>query len=183
MGLPSHPSGSGSCRVASTSIIERLRGERNALVDRFAEAIVVEGGRRDGSAETRVKIDLRHPEPADGAQWRLERWRLRTAHHRLARAPFSRDVLAAFHDADAQKGRRLTAIDRRTVEKGRIGVVLDAAIALNRLNSPTWDSDAAGSGTAPGASTTSWWRDVCRSPPPGNAKGTNRSKTRLSRRR
>jgi len=46
-----------------------LRGERSTLVDGFAEAIVVEGGRRDGSAETRVTIDLRHPELADdGAQ-------------------------------------------------------------------------------------------------------------------
>lgn len=182
--------------MPSTSIIDRLRGERNTLVDRFAEAIVVEGGRRDGSAETRVTIDLRHPELADdGGSGGPERWRLRTARHRLARAPFSRDVLAAFHDAEAQKGRRLTAvdlrnqsrvaalmawhfevrprqggsrrphlvtalsvaqdaegslrgeylvacwllcmiglaIDRRTVEKGRIGVVLDAAIALEQV--------------------------------------------------
>lgn len=180
--------------MASTSIIDRLRGQRNALVDRFAEALVVEGGRRGGSAETRVKVDLRHPELSDGERGRPERWRLRTARHRLVRAPFSRDVLAAFHDAEAQKGRRLTAvdlrnqsrvaalmawhfeppprqggsrrphlltalsvaqdaegplrgeylvacwllctiglaIDRRTVEKGRIGVVLDAAIALEQ---------------------------------------------------
>jgi hypothetical protein len=181
--------------MPSISIIDRLRGERNALVDLFAEAIVIEGGRRDGSAETRVTIDLRHPELTDDEeQDGRERWRLRTARHRLARAPFSRDVLAAFHDAEAQKGRRLTAvdlrnqsrvaammawhfeprprqggsrrphlvtalsvaqdaagplrgeylvacwllcmiglaIDRRTVEKGRIGVVLDAAIALER---------------------------------------------------
>jgi hypothetical protein len=110
------------------------------------------------------------------------------------RAPFSRETLAAFHGAEAEKGRRLTAvdlrnqnrvaalmawhfeprpaqggsrrpllvvalalagdtqgtlrgeyltacwllcliglaIDRRTVAKGRIGVVLDAAIALSR---------------------------------------------------
>jgi len=181
--------------MPSTSIIARLRGERNALVDHFAEATAVEGGRRDGSAETRVTIDLRHPGPAgDEEQHGRERWRLRTARHRLARAPFPRDVLVAFHDAEAQKGRRLTAIDlrnqnrvaalmawhfeprprqggsrrphlitalsvaqdaegplhgeylvacwllcaiglaidRRTVEKGRIGVVLDAAIALEQ---------------------------------------------------
>lgn len=158
-------------------------------------AIAVEGGRRDGSAETRVTIDLRHPGLAgDEEQHGRERWRLRTARHRLARAPFPRDVFVAFHDAEAQKGRRLTAIDlrnqnrvaalmawhfeprprqggsrrphlitalsvaqdaegplrgeylvacwllcaiglaidRRTVEKGRIGVVLDAAIALEQ---------------------------------------------------
>jgi hypothetical protein len=181
--------------VPSISVIDRLRGQRNALIDRFAEATVVEGGRRDGSAETRVTIDLRHPEPADDEeQGGRERWRLRTARHRLVRAPFSRDVLAAFHEAEAQKGRRLTAvdlrnqsrvaalmawhfeprprqggsrrphlitalslaqdaegslrgeylvacwllcviglaIDRRTVNKGRIGVVLDAAIALEQ---------------------------------------------------
>ena len=181
--------------MPSTSIIDRLRGQRNVLVDRFAEAIVVEGGRRDGSAETRVTIDLRHPElPDGGEQGRPERWRLRTARHRLVRAPFSRAALAAFHDAEVLKGRRLTAvdlrnqgrvaalmawhfeprpgqggsrrphlvtalslshdvegplrgeylvacwllcmiglaIDRRTVEKGRIGVVLDAAIVLDK---------------------------------------------------
>ncbi len=182
--------------MPSASIIDRLRGERSTLVDRFAEAVVVDGGRRDGSAETRVTIDLRHPELADdGGSGGPERWRLRTARHRLARAPFSRDVLAAFHDAEAHKGRRLTAvdlrnqnrvaalmawhfeprprqggsrrphlvialsmaqdvegplrgeylvacwllcmiglaIDRRTVEKGGIGVVLDAAIALKQV--------------------------------------------------
>lgn len=181
--------------MPSISIIDRLRGERKALVSRFAEAIVIEGGRRDGSAETRVAIDLRHPELADDeVEGGHERWRLRTARHRLARAPFSRDVLATFHGAEAQKGRRLTAvdlrnegrvaalmawhfeprqaqggsrrphlvtalslaedaegplrgeylvacwllcmiglaIDRRTVEKGRIGVVLDAAIVLDK---------------------------------------------------
>lgn len=181
--------------AGSAGIIDRLRGERNALIDRFAEAIVVEGGRRDGGAETRVTIDLRHPGPAgDWKQGGRERWRLRTTRHRLARAPFSRDVLAVFHDAEPRKGRRLTAvdlrnqsrvaalmawhfeprprqggsrrphlvtalsvaqdaegplrgeylvacwllcmiglaIDRRTVERGRIGVVLDAAVALEQ---------------------------------------------------
>ena len=146
--------------MPSTSIIDRLRGERSTLADRFAEAIVVEGGRRDGSAETRVTIDLRHPELADdGGSGGPERWRLRTARHRLARAPFSRDVLAAFHDAEAQKGRRLTAVDLRNqnrvaalmawhfeprtrqggsrrphlVTALSIGVVLDAAIALKQV--------------------------------------------------
>jgi hypothetical protein len=180
--------------VPSTSIVNRLRGQRDALVDELAEAITVEGGRRDGSDETRVTIDLRYPDVPGEELGQTERWRLRTARHRLARAPFSRAALAAFHDAEAQKGRRLTAvdlrnqsrvaalmawhfeprpaqggsrrphlvtalslaedakgplrgeylvacwllcmvglaIDRRTVEKGRIGVVLDAAIVLDK---------------------------------------------------
>jgi len=178
--------------VPYTSIINRLRNQSDALVDEFAGAITVEGGRRDGSAETRVAIDLRYPDLPGEAVGQPERWRLRTARHRLARAPFTRAALAAFHAAEAQKGRRLTAvdlrnqgrvaalmawhfeprpgqdgsrrphlvtalslaedaegplrgeylvacwllcmiglaIDRRTVEKGRIGVVLDAAIVL-----------------------------------------------------
>ena len=178
--------------MPSTSIIDRLREQRNVLVDAFADAIVIEGGRRDGSTETRVAIDLRFPDPPSKGYDRVERWRLRTARHRLVRAPFSRAALAAFHRAEPQKGRRLTAvdlrsqsrvaalmswhfeprpgqggsrrphlvtalslaedahgtlrgeylvacwllcmiglaIDRRTVAKGRIGVVLDAAIAL-----------------------------------------------------
>jgi hypothetical protein len=113
--------------MPSTSIIDRLRGERSTLVDRFAEAIVVEGGRRDGSAETRVTIDLRHPELADdGGSGGRERWRLRTARHRLAAS------------ASSPAGCWLLcmiglAIDRRTVENGRIGVVLDAAIALKQV--------------------------------------------------
>lgn len=180
--------------MPSTSIVNRLRGQRDALVDEFAEAITVEGGRRDGSDETRVTIDLRYPDVPGEELDQTERWRLRTARHRLARAPFSRAALAAFHGAEAQKGRRLTAvdlrnqsrvaalmawhfeprpgqggsrrphlvtalslpedaegplrgeylvacwllcmiglaIDRRTVEKGRIGVVLDAAIVLDK---------------------------------------------------
>jgi len=180
--------------VGSTSIIDRLRGGRDELLDDFAEAIAVEGGRRHGGPETRVAVDLRYPEAPSKARDRPARWRLRTARHRLARAPFSRPALAAFHTAEAQKGRRLVAvdlwnqsrvaalmawhfeprprrggsrrphlitalslagdargalrgeyllacwllcliglaIDRRTVAKGRIGVVLDAAIALEK---------------------------------------------------
>lgn len=180
--------------MPSTSIIDRLREQRTGLVDHFSEAIVVEGGRRDGSAETRVAVDLRYPDAPGEEQGRPERWRLRTARHRLVRAPFSRSTLTAFHSAEAQKGRRLTAvdlrnqsrvaalmawhfeprpgqggsrrphlvtalslagdaqgalhseylvacwllcmiglaIDRRTVAKGRIGVVLDGAIALEK---------------------------------------------------
>ncbi|HEX6687599.1 MAG TPA: hypothetical protein VF085_02910 [Solirubrobacterales bacterium] len=86
-------------------------GWRNSLLDRFADAITVEGGRRDGSAETRIRLDLRHPDVADSPDKGFERWRLRTARHRLARAPFSRETLTAFHAAEAQKGRRLIAVD------------------------------------------------------------------------
>jgi hypothetical protein len=182
--------------VRSTPIIGRLLARRDELLERFAAALVVETGRRAGDPETRVRIDLRYPDPdpeAEGEGGR-ERWRLRTARHRLAGAPFGREALAAFHGAEAQKGRRLTAvdlgnegrvaalmawhfesspaaggsrrphlvvalavaedargplrgeylvacwllcllglaIDRRTVAKGRIGVVLDTAIDLPR---------------------------------------------------
>lgn len=171
--------------------LNRLLDQRDRLLDRFAEAITIEDGRRHGSTETRVALDLRYPDVAHDQRNRAERWRLCTARHRLARAPFSRPALTAFHSADAQKGRRLTAvdlrnenrvaalmawhfearppqrgtrkphlivalspadvrgalraeylvacwllclvglaIDRRTVEKGRIGVVLDAGIAV-----------------------------------------------------
>jgi hypothetical protein len=48
--------------MPSTSIVNRLRGQRDALVDELAEAITVEGGRRDGSDETRVTIDRRYPD-------------------------------------------------------------------------------------------------------------------------
>lgn len=177
-------------RTAPTT--NQLLGQRNFLLDRLTKAIAIEGGRRDGGAETRIRLDLRHPEVADSPDKSSERWRLRTVRHRLAHAPFSRETLTAFHGAEAQKGRRLTAvdlrnenrvaalmawhfeassaqggsqrphlvialgltqdaqgalraeylvacwllcliglaIDRRTVAKGRIGVVLDAAIAL-----------------------------------------------------
>ncbi len=180
--------------MRSAPIINRLLGQRDPLLDHFAEAISVEGGRRNGDAETRIKLDIRYPDIAPEQGHQPERWRLRTARHRLARAPFSRETLAAFHGAEAQKGRRLTvidlrnehrvaalmawhfearpgqggtrrphlvvalalaedargvlrgeylvacwllcliglAIDRRTVAKGRIGVVLDAAIALSQ---------------------------------------------------
>lgn len=175
-------------------IIDRLLGRRDLLLDHFAEAIAVEGGRRDGGPETRIRLDLRYPDLSGEQEGQPERWRMRTTRHRLARAPFSRETLAAFHGAEAQKGRRLTAVDLRnesrvaalmawhfeprpaqsgsrrphlmvalgaaqdapgmlggeylvacwllcliglaidcrTVEKGRIGVVLDAAIAPSR---------------------------------------------------
>ena len=175
-------------------IIDHLLARRNLLLERFAEAIVVEAGRRDGDPETRIRVDLRYPDLSGKQEGAPGRWQLRTARTRLARAPFSRETLAAFHGAEAQKGRRLTAvdlrnesrvaalmawhfesrpgqggsrrphlvvalalaedargelrgeylvacwllcliglaIDRRTVAKGRIGVVLDAAIALSR---------------------------------------------------
>lgn len=177
-----------------SSTIARLLARRDSLLDDLAAAIVVEGGRRHGSPETRITIDVRYPNVVHEQEGQPERWRLRTARRRLERAPFSREVLAAFHGAEAEKGRRLTAvdlrnqnrvaalmawrfeplpaqggsrrphlvvalalaedaqgtlrseyltacwllcliglaIDRRTVAKGRIGVVLDAAIALSR---------------------------------------------------
>lgn len=108
--------------MPSTSIIDCLRRQQNALIDRLAEAILVEGGRRDGSAETRVTIDLRYPELPCGEEDGRERWRLRTARHRLVRAPFSRAALAAFHGAEAQKGRRLTAVDLRN--QGRVAALM-----------------------------------------------------------
>lgn len=84
--------------------------DRETLLDRLSEGITVEEGRRAGDPETRVRIDLRLPDPATSSGAR-ERWRIRTAHHRLARAPFGSDVLAAFHGAEAEKGRRLTVVD------------------------------------------------------------------------
>lgn len=160
--------------MPSTSIINRLRGERSTLVDRFAEAIVVEGGRRDGSAETRVTIDLRHPELADdGGSGGPERWRFRTARHRLARAPFSRDVLAAFHDAEAQKGRRLTAVDLRN--QNRVAALMawhfeprtrqGGSRRPHLVTALSMAHEAAGE-RATRAPTTSWRRDVGRSPLP-----------------
>jgi hypothetical protein len=84
--------------------------EREALLDRFSEAITVEEGLRAGDPETRVKVDLRMPDPTPGTGER-ERWRIRTAKGRLARAPFASEVLAAFHGAEAKKGRCLTVVD------------------------------------------------------------------------
>jgi len=102
--------------VAGLSVLPGLFGRRDELLDRFSAAIAVERGRRSGSAETRVALDLLHPDlarsPAQESQ--AARWRLRTARRRLFGARFSRDVLAAFHGADAQKGRRLTVSDLRT---------------------------------------------------------------------
>lgn len=180
--------------MPSSSIISRLLGRRDSLLDGLAAALVVEGGRRDGSPETRITIDVRYPNVVHEHEGQAERWRLRTARRRLERTPFPREVLAAFHGAEAEKGRRLTAvdlrnqnrvaalmawhfeprpaqggsrrphlvvalalaedaqgtlrgeyltacwllcliglaIDRRTVAKGRIGIALDAAIALSR---------------------------------------------------
>ena len=83
------------------------------MLDRFADAITVEEGRREGGAETRIRLDLRHPDIANSPDNTSERWRLRTARHRLARAPFPRETLTAFHGAEGQKGRRLTAVDLR----------------------------------------------------------------------
>lgn len=179
--------------MRSAPITDRLLDQRGPLLDRFAGAITVEGGRRDGGAETRIRLDLCHPDVAYLPDRHSARWRLLTARHRLARAPFPRKTLTVFHSAEAQKGRRLTAvdlrnenrvaalmawhfegrpaqggsrlphlvvalgltqdahdtlradylvacwllcliglaIDRRTVAKGHIGVVLDAAIALS----------------------------------------------------
>lgn len=177
--------------VRQGGMIGRLLGRRDELMEALAAAVVVEPGRRAGSEETRVGVDLRFPDPGDAGG--RERWRLRSVRHRLAGAPFGRDVLSAFHGADAAKGRRLAAfdlvneeraaalmawhfearaadggsrrphlvvalalahdakdilrgeylvacwllcliglaIDRRTVAKGRIGVVCDAAIDLS----------------------------------------------------
>lgn len=177
-----------------SSIIARLLARHDSLLDDLAAAVVVEGGRRRGSPETRITIDVRYPNVLNKQEGQPERWRLRTARRRLERAPFSRETLAAFHGAEAEKGRRFTAvdlrnqnrvaalmawhfephpaqggsrrphlvvalalaedaqgtlrgeyltacwllcliglaIDRRTVAKGRISVVLDAAIALSR---------------------------------------------------
>jgi hypothetical protein len=84
--------------------------EREVLLDRFCKAITVEEGLRAGDPETRVKVDLRMPDPTAGTGER-ERWRIRTARGRLARAPFETGVLAAFHGADAKKGRCLTVVD------------------------------------------------------------------------
>ena len=123
--------------MPSTSIIDRLRGERDGLAEGFAEAILVEGGRRGGGAKTRIAIDLRHPNVADDAeQDRLARWRLRSARHRLARASFSRDVLATFYDADAHKGQRLTAVDLRNHSRvaALMGLALRATTASGWLS-------------------------------------------------
>jgi hypothetical protein len=179
--------------MRSAGIIERLQGRRERLLESFATALSVEAGRRAGDPETRVRVDLRYPDPGVTGEGGRERWRLRTARHRLEKAPFRREALGAFHGAEALKGRRLTAvdlgnegrvaailawhfeprpaeggsrrphlvialavaedavgplrgeylvacwllclvglaIDRRTVAKGRIGVVLDAAIDLS----------------------------------------------------
>lgn len=100
--------------MRTAPITDRLLRQRDFLLYRLANAIAIEGGRRDGGTETRVRLDLRHPEVADSPHKSSERWRLRTARHRLARAPFSRETLAAFHRADARKGRRLTAVDLRS---------------------------------------------------------------------
>jgi hypothetical protein len=92
---------------------DRLLGRRDLLLERFAEAIVAEAGRRDGDPETRIRVDLRYPDLSGKQEGQPGRWQLRTARTRLARAPFSRETLAAFHGAEAQKGRRLTAVDLR----------------------------------------------------------------------
>lgn len=94
----------------STGENEASDNDREVLLDRLSEGITVEEGRRAGDPETRVKIDLRLPE-SDSGTGAQERWRIRTARHRLARAPFGSNVLAAFHGADGEKGRRLTVVD------------------------------------------------------------------------
>jgi hypothetical protein len=188
---PSHLEG---CRMRSAETIRGLLNRRDALVSDFAKAITVADGRRAGSKETRLAIDLRYPDVGRECEGRPARWRLRTERNRLAHSHFPRPALVAFHRADPQKGRRLIvadlrnenravalmawhfdaassrggrgrphlvvalafeqevcgrlrgeylvacwllcliglAIDRRTVRKGRIGVELDAAIAVNR---------------------------------------------------
>jgi hypothetical protein len=84
--------------------------EREDLLARFCEAITVEEGLRAGDPETRMKVDLRMPDPALGTGER-ERWRIRTVRSRLAHAPFGSEVLAAFHGAELKKGRCLTVVD------------------------------------------------------------------------
>jgi len=73
--------------------------------DSSIEVFLLRGHREDHESIAEPRIDRQI-----SARCAL---RLRTARHRLAHAPFSQDVLAAFHDVEAKEGRRLTAVGRK----------------------------------------------------------------------
>jgi hypothetical protein len=85
-------------------------GSATELVDRLAGVITVTGGRRGGDPETRIQLDHLMPSP-HGPDARPARWRLASSQRRLYPPPAARSVLAAWHSADAAKGRRLLASD------------------------------------------------------------------------
>jgi hypothetical protein len=81
-----------------------------AVVERLAEVITVEGGRRAGDPETRVHLDHLIPSPPEIVFGRV-RWRLSSSQTRLYPPPVSREALAVWHSADGVKGRRLLVRD------------------------------------------------------------------------
>jgi len=91
--------------------------DRDELIKRLAEALVVSDARRSGDPQTRVRLD--HYLPSVGAPGSAVRWRLYTARHRLIGVPGPEPARSEWHRAEAAKGRRLIAVDVRNSNRGR----------------------------------------------------------------
>lgn len=83
--------------------------QREPLVDRLADALVIDSGVRSGYQTTVVSLDHRLPDPSHGDD--RARWRLATARRRLERFDGNRAAIEQWHRADPAKGRRLVAGD------------------------------------------------------------------------
>lgn len=101
-------------------ILDRLRGERDALVERYAQQITIAEGRAAGDDRTVVFADVLLPdmtaalapspfEVEDDAIPDRARWRMRTSSAdrtlRLGRHAARSSALAAYHGAEASKDR------------------------------------------------------------------------------
>jgi hypothetical protein len=85
-------------------------GDPEEAVARLADVITLTAGRRAVDPETRVHLDHLTPPPTETASGRA-RFRLATSDARLYPPPAARPAVAAWHLADAAKGRRLLATD------------------------------------------------------------------------
>jgi hypothetical protein len=83
--------------------------QRESLVDRLANALVIDSGARSGYYTTAVSLDHRIPDLSHRDD--RARWRLATARRRLTGFDGSRAAIEQWHRADPAKGRRLVAGD------------------------------------------------------------------------
>lgn len=98
-------------RVSLDQLLDLVAPGKRDLIARFAQALVVDDGRRAGDPETRVRFDHLLPPPGGEDPSSRARWRLATSSARLYPPPVAREPLGAWHSANGVKGRRLVAGD------------------------------------------------------------------------
>lgn len=139
--------------VSLTGAMARAAADKEALIQRFVAALPTPvEGRRNGDPETRITFQDLLPWEADDeeAARPRARWRIVTAGtSRLYPPPVARDSLAAWHDADASKGRRLLVAD--LANSNTVAALLSWHFATRKAPTPHLITSAAIARGATGA--------------------------------